>query len=308
MLFAAGAGACYAGLHRPRRSSRPRRDPPERGAGRVLLDRRGAAAAGRGVLGLVALGRRAGGRPVARTGDHDGRLPAVRARPARAAARSHRDAQPLRAGRRHDPRRADPGRVPRDGWVDRLPAGHRCPSVARSRREPAYRPASRRRWPRDVPQRLRLSRRAAQRRQVHAHQRARRPQGGHHLRSSPDHAAGASRHRQPPRRPADHGRHSRPAPSAHPAGRAAERPGARDVDQRRRRRPVHPCRPVRRPRGQVHRDGAVAPAAQADRGDRDEDRHRQSRRPRGAAARGRPARRGDRVRVVGGHPGLRPDG
>ncbi len=60
MLFAAGAGACYAGLHRPRRSARPRRDPAERGAGRVLLDRRGAAPAGRGVLGLVAVGRRAG--------------------------------------------------------------------------------------------------------------------------------------------------------------------------------------------------------------------------------------------------------
>ena len=98
------------------------------------------------------------------------------------------------------------------------------------------------------------------------------PQGRHHVRPAADHATGAARHRQPPRRPADHGRHPGPAPSAHAAGRAAQRPGARDVVERRRRRAVHPRRPGSGSGRPLHRHRAVVPAAQADRRRRDEDR------------------------------------
>ena len=79
-------------------------------------------------------------------------------------------------------------------------------------------------------------RRPAQRRQVHAHQRAGRPEDRDHQRQAADHPDRRARHRAPARRPADPGRHPGAAPAAHAARRAAQRPGAHHLGRGRRGR------------------------------------------------------------------------
>ena len=81
--------------------------------------------------------------------------------------------------------------------------------------------------PDDLPLRVRLLRRAPQRRQVDADQRARRPEGRDHVRPPADHPAHHPRHRAPARRPADPRRHPGAAPAAHAARASGSTPWSR---------------------------------------------------------------------------------
>ena len=113
----------------------------------------------------------------------------------------------------------------------------------------------------ELPVRLRVVRRPAQRRQVHAHQRAGRPEGRDHLRQAADHADRGARHRAPPGRTAGARRHPRAAPAADPARRAAQRPGPDDLGRGRRGRGLLPERREDRPGRPVHRHRDVQGAS-----------------------------------------------
>ncbi len=130
----------------------------------------------------------------------------------------------------------------------------RCTSSASTTRPTTARcsPSRRRSWPGD-PQRLHRAGRTAQRRQVDAGQRDRRPQGGDRLRQAADHPAGdpgrgdrrglAARARRPPRRAAA----ARRADRAHAAARGAR------AGRLRRRADGRQRRAGRRARGPLHR-------------------------------------------------------
>ena len=135
------------------------------------------------------------------------------------------------------------------------PTPRTWPSSREFGRRPVARRRSRRRRSGDLPLRLRLLRRPAQRRQVDADQRPHRAEGRDHVVAAADHPARRPRHHPPAGRAARPGRHPRSAQAAHPAGPAAQRPGARDLRQRRphlllrhRRRQARPGRPVHRRR------------------------------------------------------------
>ena len=142
---------------------------------------------------------------------------------------------------------------------------------------------------RGLPVRLRLVRRPAQRRQVHAHQRAGRPEGRDHLRQAADHPDRGARHRAPPGRPAGARRHPRAAPAADPARRAAQRPGAHDLGRGRRGRGLLPGRREDRAGRPVHRHRAGQGAADHQGRGRHQDRPGDARADRRAPAR-HPAR------------------
>ena len=107
---------------------------------------------------------------------------------------------------------------------------------------------------RAVPGRVRLLRRPAERRQVHADQRDRRARRSRSPSSRPQ----TTRHvirggAAPAGRAARARRHPGPAPAQDAARRAPQRPGPRDLERGRRDRPLHPGRRADRPRRPVHR-------------------------------------------------------
>ena len=101
--------------------------------------------------------------------------------------------------------------------------------------------------------RVRHLRRAPERRQVDADQRARRREGRHHQRQAADDATRDPRHPEPPGRSARDRRHPRHPQAAHAARRAAQRPRRAGARRRRRDRVLRARDREGRPRRPPHR-------------------------------------------------------